>query len=217
MKEQSTIQQVVRGMQKLSHPSDYWKTSPIHFPELEAAKRVSQRNNQSVFEHTMSVIDHLSEESAASLLSGLFHDLGKCVVPVGCDPSSSKFPGHPEASAIIAKETLMRWGCAPHVVDCVCRIVSTHMYDIMNGLQEKTIRKFIASVGPKNVEKWFVLRIADSRSYQSHQQYYCQYIQPFKLAVETYLDGQPGVEIVSFPEMDSGSSGGIQIKGGDAS
>lgn len=215
MKEPSVIQQVVVGMQKLHLPSDYWKTSKVHFPELEAAKCISQRNNQSVFDHTMSVIDHLLEEDTISLLSGLFHDLGKCVVSIGCYQSLSKFPGHPEASAVIAKETLIKWGCAPYVIDCVCKIVSTHMYDIIHDLQEKTIRKFIASVGPKNVKNWFALRIADSRSYQLYPQYYCQHIEPFKKAVETYLDSQPGIEIVKLPEMDSNSSGGIQIKGGN--
>lgn len=218
MKKTSLLQIILKQMRPphVVRPSHYWNHiiwSHIKFPELLASKNVYQKNNQSVWFHTMDVIDHLFDSTDIALLAGLFHDLGKCGIPEISDPSLPRFPGHAVASANIAEDTLVAWGGSNHLIDRVSKIVSTHMYDISNAAREKTIRKFVADVGQDNITNWFDVRIADSMSYTKRGQYYSKYIQPFKLAVETYLASQPGFEVVRL----SDSVGGIQIEGRDAS
>lgn len=208
----SLASEVILGMKMANIPSDYWFVPGIELPELDSSRLVIQRNGQSVWEHTMSVIDLLTIKNDITLLSGLFHDLGKsCILPMD-DTSLPRFPGHAEESAKIAETILSEWGATPYLVDRVSRLISTHMFDLSNAMRDKTIRRFIADVGIDNVDNWFILRVADSRSYVAQQQYRNRFIEPFRKAVMLFLEQQP-----SFGQPDfelSGDSGIIQIKGG---
>jgi hypothetical protein len=161
----------------------------------------------------MLVLDALSIKNPITLLSGLFHDLGKYYVDPNENPSYSRYPGHAAKSAEIAKIRLEKWGASPDTIDSVVRLVNTHMFDIRGITQEKTIRKFVASVGKNNCDDWFVLRVADSYSYSGHQQYRTNLIEPFRKAVVSYLERQPSSEQLDFETHNA--SGGIQIEGGD--
>lgn len=213
MNNQPLIQQIVQGMQHSACPSDYWLTSEISFPELEAAHLVIHSNGQSVWEHTMSVIDLLSIKNPITLLSGFFHDLGKsCIKPMD-DSSLPRFPGHAIESANIAEMKLVEWQAPPYWIDRIIRLVSMHMYDVSNAARERTIRKFVADVGQDNVENWFALRIADSRSYAAQGEYRNYIIEPFRIAVMSYLEQQPGTDQSKFANPDV--AGTIRIKGED--
>jgi HD superfamily phosphodiesterase len=162
----------------------------------------------------MSVIDLLSIKNPITLLSGLFHDLGKsCIVPTD-NPSLPRFPGHALASANITEHRLKKWQASSYLIDRVVRLVSTHMYDISNATREKTIRKFIAAIGRDNVENWFVLRIADSCSYANQRKHYSHIIKSFEKEVTLYLKQQPNTDQPKF--SSPGNSGTMRIKGGDA-
>ena len=211
----SKVNEVIRGMQVSGLPSDYWATPDGGFPELEASRLIIQRNGQSVWEHTMSVIDLLTVKNPVTLLSGLFHDLGKCCVQTMDDPSLPRFPGHAVTSADIAEAKLTEWDTAPSLIDRVYRVISMHMYDISNAAREKTIRKFVAEIGRDNVDDWFILRVADSRSYAAQQRYRSYFIEPFRDAVAAYLAAQPGTDQPTFNCL--GTAGGIHIEGGEAS
>lgn len=209
------IDEIIQGMQTASLPSDYWEAPDIESPELEASRSVIQRNDQTVFEHTMLVIDLLTIKNPITLLSGLFHDLGKHYVTPMDDTSLPRFPGHAEMSARIADLRLTEWGCSASRIDRIVRLITMHMYDISNAARAKTIRKFVADVGPQNLDNWFALRIADSRSYAAQQQYRSHFIEPFRIAVMSYMKQQPGIDQL---ELESpGNAGGMKIKGGDAS
>lgn len=210
----SKVNQIIHGMQTASLPSDYWWTTDIEFPELEMSRAVTQRNNQSVWEHTMSVIDLLTIKNPITLLSGLFHDLGKCCVTPMDDTSLPRFPGHAYESANIAEIRLTEWGCSASRIDRIARLITMHMYDISNAAREKTIRKFVADVGPRNLDNWFALRIADSRSYAAQQQYRNHFIEPFRIAVMSYMKQQPGINQL---KLESPGAGGMKIEGGDVS
>ena len=194
-------------------PSDYWFDATVYFPELENNHSVQQRDRRSVWEHTMLVIDALSVKNPITLLSGLFHDLGKYYVDPNSDPAYSRYPGHAAKSAEIAEMRLKKWGADRNTTDSVVRLVNTHMFDIRGVTQDKTIRKFVASVGKDNVENWFVLRVADSLSYNGHKQYRNNLIEPFRAVVMSYLKRQPDSGQMEFENFDI--TGGIQIKGGD--
>ena len=200
-------------MKTANLPSDYWIHSHMELPELETSKSVIQRNGQSVWEHTMSVIDLMAIKNDITLLSGLFHDLGKGRVLQMDDPSLPKFPGHDDESADIAETWLTEWGADSYVIDRVIRLILTHMFDISNAIKEKTLRKFVADVGRDNINNWFALRVADSRSYAAQQQYRNHFIEPFRKTVMSYIGQQPkmGQPIIEFPN----NGGTIQIEGGD--
>ncbi|KKN91270.1 hypothetical protein LCGC14_0221380 [marine sediment metagenome] len=225
MTKPSLLETILRHMRpsKIVMPSFYWRYTFLEFPELQTAKGIYQRNGQSVWEHTMNVIDRLSDKTDIALLAGLFHDLGKCKIPPMDDPSLPRFPGHPIASANIAENTLALWGGRDYLIDRVSRIVSTHMYDISNATREKTIRKFVADVGQDNIENWFDVRIADSSSYSFYsnqkqrkhrsakESYYSRYIEPFHKVVMSYLEKQPKTDQPKFTCPVTG----MQIEGGD--
>lgn len=202
----------MNGMREANLPSDYWTVSDIRLPELEATHSVIQRNGQSVWEHTMSVIDLLTIKNHITLLSGLFHDLGKCCVPLMDDTSLPRFPGHADESVNIAEIRLKEWEANPYLIDRVIRIISTHMFDISNAMKEKTIRQFVADVGRDNIQNWFVMRISDSRSYARQQKYRNHFIEPFREAVMSYLAKQPSLGQPTLWTL--GDKGSIQIKGG---
>lgn len=200
MNKQPLIQQIILGMQKAACPSAYWLSSKLEFPELKFSHHVLQRNNQSVWDHTMLVIDLLEVKNPITLLSGLFHDLGKYIIPSqkqqfdfefynSYHAGWSKFQGHDSRSASMARMRLAKWQASSYFIDRVSRIVASHMYDISWGISEKTIRKFVATVGQNNVENWFALRKADSASYSEYSQYKRYIIDPFYDAVKEYLDG----------------------------
>lgn len=210
-----TVDAIILGMQAGGLPSDYWVTPDGEFPELESTRLVIQRNGQSVWEHTMSVIDLITPKNPITLLSGLFHDLGKCDVQPMDDTSLPRFPGHAIASANIAETKLTEWQASQDIIDKVVRLITMHMYDVSNAAREKTIRKFVADVGPTNIDNWFALRIADSRSYAAQQQYRSHFIEPFRTLVTSYLAQQPGTDQPTFETP--GSAGRMQIKGGEAS
>jgi HD superfamily phosphodiesterase len=209
---------VIEGMQHSTLPSDYWSsTDPKpEFPELEASHAITGRNGQSVFDHTMLVIDILSKNKPAvniiTLLSGLFHDLGK-VSAQHIEGAGSKFPNHNIESAKIVEVRLEAWGASSFVIDRVARLVSTHMYDITNATRDKTVRKFVVDIGLDNVENWFALRIADSRSYSAHRKHYTSIIEPFRKVVMSYLARQPSGDQPTFLPFET--KGVLGIKGGD--
>lgn len=205
------VDKVIHGMQNGDSPSDYWMIPDIKFPELTAGRLVIQRNGQSVLQHTMTVIDSIMPKTPTTLLSGLFHDLGKSLITPGKDVSLPRFPNHAMISANIARIKLTEWQASPDLIHRVVCLIENHMYDIKDATQEKTIRKFVAKVGPTNIENWFALRIADSYSYDIRRDHYSHLIEQFRVAVMFYLEKQPGVEQ---PELiDPRDSGGIHIQG----
>ncbi len=175
------IDEIIHGMQIANRPSNYW--NDVTFPELEYARSVIQQDDKSVYDHTMSVIDLLSVKNSITLLAGLFHDLGKIYTIQTTDSSQSKFLGHEISSTRIATRRLYEWGASKYLIDRVCRLVMTHMCDIVSITNDKSIRKFIANVGQDNIENWFIVRKADSASYSKYGQHKAYIINPFYLAV----------------------------------
>jgi len=200
-------------MQKAKRPSEYWARSAISFPELSVAKMVMQRNGQSVFDHTMRVIDTLETQNPITLLSGLFHDLGKCYSERNPGDSGPKFPGHDAESVVIVLRVLPEWGATNHLMARVARLVGTHMYDITQSMSERRIRQFVATVGVDDIDNWFVLRLADASAYANSVRYCKRFIKPFRTRVTEYVRGLPKN---SEPLVDNGGgTGRIQFEGGD--
>jgi len=176
---------LISGMLASKTPSSFWKKIPKSFEELERSKGVILKNNESIFDHTMNVLDCLEVKNEITLFAALFHDLGKEKARQINDDNVVTYHHHEYYSADIAWDKLTLWQSTLAVRDRVVRIIQTHMFDIKTNINQGLIRNFIAKVGYDNVSNWFYVREADSRSYRTHTKYcfktYCKEILlPFK-------------------------------------
>jgi tRNA nucleotidyltransferase (CCA-adding enzyme) len=179
---------LISGMLAAKTPSCVWRKVSESFEELERSKGIIQKNNETVFDHTMNVLDCLEVKNEITLFAALFHDLGKEKARRVNHGGVVTYHHHEHFSANIAWDKLTLWQSTLSVRDRVTRIVQTHMFDIKNNMNQRLIRNFIADVGYDNVANWFYVREADARSYRTHTQYsfkiYCEEILlPFKNTV----------------------------------
>lgn len=207
------MEKIVLGMQMADLPSTYWSCTNIEVPELEKSKTTIQKDSRTVYDHTMSVIDLLTDKNSITLMSGLFHDLGKTYINPIQNFTLRRFPGHEIESAKIADVYMTKWGASSYIKDRVIRIISTHMFDVVDATREKTLRKFVASIGIDNIDNWFVVRISDSRSYSAYYEYKYTLIDPFRKAVIMYLNKQPNLGEPHLEQSDDVRS--MQIEGRD--
>jgi len=170
---------IIDAMLDADCPSAYWRNSWNSFYALDRARQCIQRNGQTVFDHTMNVLDALECKNEITLFAAIFHDLGKPRTRVEKDGTLLGFPGHERASVEIADKMLEEWEADPDVRDKVLRIIKTHMFDVRQSLSEKSVRKFIAVVGRYNIDNWFSVRKADAASYQNDDDYISHMLQPF--------------------------------------
>lgn len=160
----SIANDIFQGMISASRPSLLWtqEDSPC-LPELTIAHAVMQKGPQSVFCHTMKVLDLIQNKNIVTLFAALFHDLGK-VKTVRYGIGKKNFHGHEMLSEDIARHYLNLWGVDQDTISSVAKIIRSHMFDIYSCGQ-KNIRRFIGTVGIKNITNWFDLRIADHLAY----------------------------------------------------
>jgi tRNA nucleotidyltransferase (CCA-adding enzyme) len=183
----TTSEILFSGMTKVSKPSVFWEITKFRFQDLENLKTVNQRNDQTVFDHTMNVLDCLKVKNQITVFSALFHDIGKYQTKKITGDKIS-FIGHQLISAEIAEKRMLAWNTESKVIDSVTGIIKTHMLDIKSNISRGKIRKFIAEIGLGNVENWFTLRRADASSYHGSKdlpasEYQNSIIDPFEKRV----------------------------------
>lgn len=185
---------ILNGLMETNPPSQsiYYISQFISIGFLEDLKSIEQRSGESAFKHTMNVLDCLVIKNPITLLSALFHDAGKFHTQT-IDNGKINFWEHETISAEIAWSILPSWETHLEVIDCVARIIKTHMIDIKSNMTRSKVRRFIAEVGYKNIPNWFVLRRADALSYLgkkhlSPKQYKNVIIDPFEKRVRIELE-----------------------------
>jgi len=167
------------------------------FPELKRARSVTQRNKQTVLEHTANVLDRTEKRNRVIILSAIAHDLGKVNTRTIDKDGKIHFFGHQHDSASIVRTRLRDIDFDENITKAVTRVVRNHMYDIKDLRSEASIRKFIAEVGEKNLDAWFVVRTADSFAYLPEEaiipaeRYHDTIIVPFKQRIDKFLASSP--------------------------
>lgn len=156
------INQILNGMMQYHSPSQYWSENQF-CEEIEKLKIVYQRKNQTVYDHTMKVLDALSVKNPTTLLTALFHDSGKFATK-----NKNNFINHEIISADIAYQILTQWGTQKRIIDSVYKLILTHMLDLKSNIGKNKVKKFIASIGYDNIDNWFVVRRADIFSYSEN-------------------------------------------------
>ncbi len=185
------IDVILSGLMEMDPPSQYISQC-ASFEFLEDLKHIEQRSMETTFQHTMNVLDCLTVKNPITLLSALFHDIGKSHTKTIADNGKVNFWGHELVSVDIAFGILPLWGTHPNIIDCVTRIIKTHMVDIKSNISGTKVRRFVAEVGYQNIDNWFVLRRADARSYQGKKlmdntKYQNSIIDPFQEKVNKEL------------------------------
>lgn len=181
------IRKILDDMINSHQPGDL--LSLINFEELQRSKIFKQKDGRPVFQHTADVLNCLSIKNYITLLSAIFHDLGKINTRHIDNQGNIDYHEHPIESSRIAKLRLKQFGFDNSIISMVLPIIETHMMDLQTNLKESTIRKFVAKVGMFNVSNWFVLRIADIQSYPHHPEWHVtKIVYPFKNQVEKYVN-----------------------------
>lgn len=116
-------------------------------------------HDKDVFEHTMSVLDHV-EPKLELRLAALFHDIGKPNTYTEDENGVGHFYLHHKESARICREIMNKLAYSEEEIEYVSELVYWHMIK-HNTLKVKTIRKFIKNVGQDKLEDLFKLQIAD--------------------------------------------------------
>lgn len=185
MKSNTLASAIINTMLMHQKPSAAWTSSYLSFKELEQVKELTQKRDETVFAHTMKVLDSLPIKNSITLWAGLFHDLGKITTKVISPDGIPFFHGHSEDSVIILQKILSAWQEDPFIIDRVERIVLTHMLDLRQA-NDKTARNLFGKVGKDNIENWFALREADIFAYPHSEGYINVYVRNFRKKVELY-------------------------------
>lgn len=185
MKSNTLANAIINAMLMHQKPSSVWTSGHLSFKELEQVKDFYQKNHETVFGHTMAVLDSLIIKNPITLWAALFHDLGKFFTREVDKNECATFHGHAEESAAISHRVLSAWQEDPFIIDRVKRLILTHMLDIKDA-NDKAARNLFGKVGKDNVDNWFALREADISAYSHAREYVNLYLNEFKEKVEWY-------------------------------
>jgi tRNA nucleotidyltransferase (CCA-adding enzyme) len=131
-------------------------------PELAACRGVEQRGM-----HVYDVLDHLyasvdaSPPETALRLAALLHDVGKPEAKVERPGEDPTFYRHEEYSAAAAESILKRLRYPKALVEEVAHLIRCHMFSYDDSWSDAAVRRFLARVGPENIESLLALRVAD--------------------------------------------------------
>ena len=134
-------------------------------PELREGIGVAQNLHHiyTVFEHHIKSLDYAAKQgySLEVRLTALLHDLGKPKTKYG-EGYNATFHGHEMASAKMVARALERLRFSKDTIERVVHLVRYHMFYYNVGeVSEAGVRRFLARVGPENVDDLLRIREAD--------------------------------------------------------
>jgi len=134
-------------------------------PELREGIGATQNLHHiyEVFEHHIKSLDYSAKQnySLEIRLASLLHDLGKPKTKQG-EGHNATFHGHEMASAKMAAQALERLCFPKEIIEKVSHLVRYHMFYYNVGeVTDAGVRRFLARVGPENVDDLLKLREAD--------------------------------------------------------
>jgi tRNA nucleotidyltransferase (CCA-adding enzyme) len=131
-------------------------------PELASCRGVEQKGM-----HVFDVLDHLyacvdaSPRELKLRLAAILHDVGKPEAKVERPGEEPTFYRHEEYSARMAEAVMKRLRLPNDLVAEVVHLIRCHMFSYDESWSDAAVRRFLARVGPENVESLLALRIAD--------------------------------------------------------
>jgi len=133
-------------------------------PELDVTYGVEQNefHPDDVFHHSVKSCD-LAEKELLIRWCALLHDLGKPKMKMEID-GRTVFYRHEEESAKLAGEILTRLVFPVTFVNSAKHLIVNHMFMITDEWSDSAVRRFIARIGPDNLEDLLEIRMADGAS-----------------------------------------------------
>jgi len=134
-------------------------------PELRDGIGVTQDRHHiyTVWEHNLRALDYTVKKnySLEVRLAALLHDLGKPKTKAGKTPNST-FYNHEMVGAKMAAKALDRMCFSKAISEKVIHLVRYHMFYYNVGeVTEAGVRRFLARVGPENIDDFIKVREAD--------------------------------------------------------
>ena len=134
-------------------------------PELLEGVGVSQNKHHiyTVWEHNVRALDYSAGKnySLEVRLASLLHDVGKPKTKAGDGPNST-FYQHEYVGAKMTRKALENIKFPKNIVDYVTHLVRYHLFYYNVGeVTEAGVRRFLARVGPENVDDLLKVREAD--------------------------------------------------------
>ncbi len=134
-------------------------------PELREGLGVSQNKHHiySVFEHHIRSLDYAAKQGypLEIRLAALLHDIGKPKTKEGDGPDAT-FYNHERVGAKMAARALERLRLSKDVLERTVHLIRYHMfYYNVDEVSAAGVRRFLARVGPENVDDLLKVREAD--------------------------------------------------------
>ncbi|WP_242847958.1 CCA tRNA nucleotidyltransferase [Inediibacterium massiliense] len=155
-------------------------------PDISKCYDFNQHNpnhNKDVFEHILSVIDHI-EPKLMLRLAALFHDIGKPNVFTMDENGIGHFYSHHKESSRICRKIMVDLKYSNKEIEYVSELVYHHMARYRK-LRSSSVKKFINKVGVDKLDDLFKLFVADRVS--SKPPYDFEEIYRLKFACEKIL------------------------------
>jgi tRNA nucleotidyltransferase (CCA-adding enzyme) len=127
-------------------------------PDLAAQRGVPQNKveGEDLWDHTLRAVDGAATEPARIRMAALLHDIGKPLTM-----ADGRFLGHETVGAGLADALLERWRWPSGERQRIVTLVRQHMFGYQPTWSDAAIRRFIAKIGPEQLEDLFLLREAD--------------------------------------------------------
>ena len=137
-------------------------------PELEACIGVEQQGVHAfdVFEHSVYSCEGVPATRPELRLAALFHDLGKPDTAGLDDSGNRNFHRHERVGAKKARDILERFKFPRQTIKSVSHLIGEHMFNYTSDWGDTAVRRFVARVGPENLDDLFAVRAADSYGMQ---------------------------------------------------
>ena len=134
-------------------------------PELREGLGVSQNKHHiySVFEHHIRYLDYAAKQGypLEIRLAALLHDIGKPKTKEGDGPDAT-FYNHERVGAKMAARALERLRLSKDALERTVHLIRYHMfYYNVDEVSAAGVRRFLARVGPENVDDLLKVREAD--------------------------------------------------------
>ena len=134
-------------------------------PELREGIAIGQNKHHiyTVWDHNLRALDYSAGKgySFEVRLASLLHDVGKPKTKVGDGPDSS-FHGHEVVGGRMTRKIMERLRFSKEISEKVTHLVRHHLFYYNVGeVTEAGVRRFIARVGPENIDDLFKVREAD--------------------------------------------------------
>jgi tRNA nucleotidyltransferase (CCA-adding enzyme) len=113
--------------------------------------------SEDLWDHTLRAVDGAVRQPQRIRLAALLHDIGKPATM-----ADGRFVGHEAIGAEQASALLDRWRWRVDERDRVAHLIRNHMFGYEPSWSGAAIRRFIAKVGPDQLDDLFLLREADN-------------------------------------------------------